>query len=173
MRDLSAGDAAAVRALVTSGGVPAAYRERLRELGERALRGADECRGVALETATGGAPHCVGLALFGLVPGTVRTGAILGLYLAPDARGHGDGRRLVDAAVARLADRGARFTVVEVPDDPALAGVRRVLARCGFAEEARVPDLVRDGVALVILRRPGEPGSPGAAGGPRGTGATA
>jgi hypothetical protein len=42
-----------------------------------------------------------------------------------------------------------------VPDDAAqLGGYRSFLVARDFFEEARVPDLVREGVALTFLRRP-------------------
>ncbi len=61
-------------------------------------------------------------------------------------------KRPVRAALAELAERGARFVLAELPDDTPLAPIRELLHRCGFSEEARVPDYFADGVALTFLR---------------------
>jgi hypothetical protein len=64
------------------------------------------------------------------------------------------GARLVAHALGELRTLGARRAFAEVPDDPAALGdVLGLMRAAGFAEEARVPDLVRDGVAMLILRR--------------------
>ena len=70
------------------------------------------------------------------------------------SRSLGVGAALVARAVEDLIARGARFVIAEIPDDEtALDGYRSLLAACSFSEEARVPDLYRDGVALSFMRR--------------------
>ncbi len=97
----------------------------------------------------------VGVAVAGFVAGAVGTGKVHLVAVEPPMRGRGRGAALVEAAVRTLAERGARLVVAEMPDDPtdaALVAGRAALERGGFAEEARVRDLFRDGVDLVVLR---------------------
>jgi len=75
------------------------------------------------------------------------------MAVAPDAQRHGIARTLVEAFVANLSERGARFVLVEFPDAAELAVGRTLLAHAKFHEESRVPDYFRDGIALVFLRR--------------------
>lgn len=119
----------------------------------------------ALETALGGgtreahglAAHAGdvlrGVVVFGDVAGTAGTTRLHLVVVAPDARLAGVGRALVSAAGDALARTGGRLLMAEVPDDLTLAAAHGFLPRCGFVEEARVPDFYRDGVALVFLRR--------------------
>lgn len=95
-----------------------------------------------------------GAVAYGLVAGASGAGALYGVCVAPVARRRGTGAELVARALDALHTRGARRAFAEVPDDPAALGdVLGLLRSVGFAEEARVPDLVRDGVALLILGR--------------------
>lgn len=57
--------------------------------------------------------------------------AELGLYLAPDARGAGRGRALVEALLARLADAGFHTAIagIALPNAASVA----LFERCGFA----------------------------------------
>jgi len=103
--------------------------------------------------ATGDAGAVVGVVLFGAVAGTIGGGTLYGVAVTPHARRRGVGRALVDHACAGLVAVGARLALAELPDDPALGDVRALLASAGFAERARVPDLVREGVALTFLVR--------------------
>ena len=96
----------------------------------------------------------VGVVVFGLVSGSQGAGSIYAAAVDPHARRRGVGGALVQAASAALARLGARFVIVEVPDDPAAtAPFVELLVASGFAETARVPDLYRDGVALAFWRR--------------------
>ena len=95
----------------------------------------------------------VGGALFGLVAGAIGTGRIHFVTVAAMSRRLGIASRLCEAAVADIAGRGARNVVVELPDDRTFTGSGELLARCDFAEVARVLDYYRDGVALVVLNR--------------------
>jgi GNAT superfamily N-acetyltransferase len=69
------------------------------------------------------------------------------------ARRRGVGRALVETAVAELRDDGARFVIAELADAPEMRFVSVLLDACGFAEEARAGDLVRDGMAMRYLVR--------------------
>lgn len=105
----------------------------------------------------------LGFALYGEVAGAVGTGRVHFVGVTASSRLNAVGVGLCEAAVADLAAAGARMVVAELPDDALLVSGRALLARCGFAEVARVPDYYRDGVALVVLARPTEkhPGEPG------------
>ena len=95
------------------------------------------------------------VAVVGFVAGAVGTARVHLVAVAAAHRGRTEGRAVVARAVAHLRLRGARLVVAELPDDgsdAALAAGRRVLERCGFVEVARVRDLYRDGVDLVVMR---------------------
>jgi len=112
-------------------------------------RSEDESRGIVAVRGD----LVVGCALYGAVAGAVGTGRIHFIAVAAHARRLGIGARMCEAAVSSLAARGARSVIVEVPDDGAVSNGHRLLARCDFAEVARVPDYYRDGVALIVLSR--------------------
>jgi ribosomal protein S18 acetylase RimI-like enzyme len=76
-----------------------------------------------------------------------------GMAVAPEAQRHGIARMLIEAFTEDLSRRGARFVLVEFPDAPELSGGRTLLQQAKFAEESRVRDYFRDGIALVFLRR--------------------
>ena len=95
----------------------------------------------------------VGVAVFGCVAGAEGAAKMHGMAVAPDAQRHGVARALIEAFVAELQRRGARFVLVEFPDAPELAGGRTLLQHARFVEESRVKDYFRDGIALVFLRR--------------------
>jgi ribosomal protein S18 acetylase RimI-like enzyme len=95
----------------------------------------------------------VGVAVFGLVAGAEGAGKMHGMAVAPEAQRQGVARALIEAFVEQLARRGARFVLVEFPDAAELAGGRTLLQHAKFAEESRVKDYFRDGIALVFLRR--------------------
>lgn len=95
----------------------------------------------------------LGFALFGEVAGAISTGRMHFVSVTASARLHGIGVGLCEAAVADLVSKGARLVVAEIPDDPLLSPGVALLARCGFAETARVTDYFRDGTDLVVLLR--------------------
>lgn len=94
-----------------------------------------------------------GFVLFGVVPGTLGAGRVRAVAVAPLARRRGVGRALLTAALSDLEARGARFALVELPDEPGMRFLAALLDACGFTEESRAADLVRDGVAMRYLRR--------------------
>ena len=158
LRLLDAGDAAAAGALVAEGDVPPPYVDRLREVLDGVFSGDDEHLALGGLADDAGASRLAGVVLHGMVAGAIGTGALRGVLVARQWRRRGVGRALVERASGLLFARGARLVVAEVPADPALDGVRALLERCAYREEARVPDLVRDGVALTFLRRERPPG---------------
>ena len=79
-------------------------------------------------------------------------GEIGNVAVAPEARGHGVGRLLVDAALAEAAHRGAATVYLEVRESNAVA--RRLYAGLGFAEVGRRRRYYRQPAedALVLAR---------------------
>jgi ribosomal protein S18 acetylase RimI-like enzyme len=152
LRLLSAADLAPARSLLAAEGARHGYAARPIEILESAAAAAPggEYHGVV---AADDAGCVVGVALFGVVAGTVGGGALYGLAVAEPARRRGVGRALVERACAELLELGTRLALAELPDDPALGDLRALLESAGFTEQARVPDLVRDGVALLFLSR--------------------
>ena len=150
IRPLHEDETAAARALVVGVVGDTGYRFQPLSALDAALGGdTDESR--AIVAADG--DELVGLALYGRVAGTVGAGKLHLAVVTAGARLRGVGRLLIDAAASDLATSGCRFIVAEAPDDPMLAPGHELLARAGFAEEARVRDYYRDGVDLLILRR--------------------
>jgi len=64
------------------------------------------------------------------------------LAVAPEARGHGVGRRLVEAATTAAQAHGARHLVLSTRPGPDRAAARRLYASCGFIRQAH-RDLTR------------------------------
>jgi len=109
----------------------------------------EERRGLVWERAG----RVTGVLVYGVFAGTVGAGRLHLVLVAPAARRAGVGTALLERAMGRLRAEGARFLLAEVPDDAATCGgYRSFLMARDFFEEARVPDLVRDGVAMTFLR---------------------
>jgi hypothetical protein len=123
------------------------YESRLLELLDGAL-GFDDPEHMALLALDSG-DDVRGLALFGSVAGArqvVKLHAILGDDL-------GVMHALLDA-VQRIADGShERMIVCELPDDTHFLLAAEALGECEYLEEGRVPDFVRDGVALRLMVR--------------------
>ncbi|MEP7345232.1 MAG: GNAT family N-acetyltransferase [Gemmatimonadaceae bacterium] len=144
-------DAAALRDVLEAS-VPEVYRSLVASPLSHALSASDEEERLLLSRdRLAGA--VTGMVLFGIVPGTLGAGRVRGVAVAPLARRRGVGRALLTAAVQALEERGARFALVELPDEPAMRFLAALLEACGFAEESRAADLVRDGVAMRYMRR--------------------
>lgn len=149
VRAFRAVDRASIRQLVQER-IAAPYAEIVLPALEAALGGGTrEAQGLAAHAGD----VLRGVVVFGDVAGTAGTTRLHLVVVAPDARRAGVGRTLVSAAGAELARTGGRLLMAEVPDDLTLAAAHAFLPRCGFDEDARVPDFYRDGVALVFLRR--------------------
>ena len=152
MRPFRESDLDAVRALFEIEGARHHYAARPIELLEAAAAaGGDEGEYRVLVADDGGSVR--GAVVYGMVAVAVGTGMLHGVVVAREWRSRGTGRALADAACAALAASGARVVIAELPDDAALSDVHALLSRAGFIEEARAPDIVRDGVAIVFRRR--------------------
>ena len=152
MRPFRESDLDAVRALFEIERARHHYAARPIELLEAAAAaGGDEGEYRVLVADDGGSVR--GAVVYGMVAGAVGTGMLHGVVVAREWRRRGTGRALADAACAALAASGARVVIAELPDDAALSDVHALLSRAGFIEEARAPELVRDGVAIVFRRR--------------------
>jgi ribosomal protein S18 acetylase RimI-like enzyme len=94
-----------------------------------------------------------GVIVFGFFGGASGAGRMQLIVVERDARRAGVGAALVREALAALRDEGARFVLVELPDDlRVLPGAREFLESFGFREESRVDDFFRDGLALCFMR---------------------
>ena len=149
-RALEPDDAVSARALVTATLGASPYVERVAEVLARAERGGDKEHRAWLIARDG---IVAGLALFGEVAGADRAMRLHAALLRDGVEVEDVGRRLMDAVLDAARARHDRLVVAEVPDEPALAPMLGLLLMNDFAEEARVPDVFRDGVALVMFRR--------------------
>jgi hypothetical protein len=146
LRALMPDDAAIARALVEQHRGGTRYASRVLEILDSALRFDDpeHMALLALDPASG-EPR--GLALFGAVAGALRVvklHAVLGEELVILLA-------LVDAVRHVAESSGERMIVCELPDDPAFVLVAEALGESEYLEEGRVPDFVRDGVALRLM----------------------
>jgi ribosomal protein S18 acetylase RimI-like enzyme len=150
LRPLAASDSSAARALAVTVFGDAPYAEPLLAALETALaRATDEHQAVVACDANA----LVGLVVFGEIAGARGAGRIHVVAVDANARRRGIAIDLIDAACTRLGEQGGRFVMIELPGDARLTGARRMAQRAGFHEEGRMDDYVRDGVALVLLRR--------------------
>ena len=95
----------------------------------------------------------VGFGVYGIVSGTIGTGLINAILVAPRSRRAGIGLRILEYAVADLASRRLRVIFAELPADPYLVRYRALLLSYGFFEESRIEDYYRDGISQIISRR--------------------
>lgn len=95
----------------------------------------------------------VGFGVYGIVAGTVGTGMIHAILVAPRSRRAGIGLRILEYAVADLASRRIRVIFAEMPADPYLVRYRALLLSYGFFEETRIEDYYRDGISQIISRK--------------------
>ena len=143
-------DAAAIRDLAAPDIERTSYRSAPRATIDGLTQGTDpETR--ALVAVRNDA--IVAFVIHGTVAGAEGAGRVQLIVTAAPFRRAGIARHLVEAAVEDLRDAGARFTMVEMPDDPALAPGLSLLGRCDFRIDARVRDFYRDGVDLLVFRR--------------------
>ncbi|MFV8131216.1 GNAT family N-acetyltransferase [Streptomyces syringium] len=84
-----------------------------------------------------GGPRLLGYVLAGVVPGG-KDAWILGLGVEPAERGHGHGRRLLRAGLARLTDHGVGEVRLSV--EPANHAAIRLYRSFGFIEAGRRDD---------------------------------
>jgi predicted GNAT superfamily acetyltransferase len=105
---------------------------------------------MALLALAEGGKQLVGLVLFGTVAGARSVVKVHGIV----ARERDVAVALLDAVRQASERSGERMIVSELPDDTPFALASEALEASGFAEEGRVPDFVRDGVALRLFVRP-------------------
>lgn len=139
-------DAVAARAFVASQLRGTRYESRVLEQLDAALA-FDDPEYMALLARDGAATVLRGLVLFGTVAGA-RGVVKVHVLLGQDVRG---GEALADAVQTVSRDAGERMLVAEMADDAPFCVAVQALTACGFAEEGRVPDFVRDGVAMRLL----------------------
>ena len=140
--------AAHTLALTVLGDAPHA-EPMLAALDSALMRVSDEYRAIVAREGSA----VVGVIVFGEVAGARGAGRIYLVAVDAAARRRGIARALVDAACQELAERRARFVMIELPAHARLTDVRRLVERAGFREEGRMDDYVRDGVPLLFLRR--------------------
>lgn len=99
-------------------------------------RGESPGEGPGKGCASGG-PRLLGYVLAGVVPGG-KSAWILGLGVEPAERGHGHGRRLLRAGLARLTDHGVGEVRLSV--EPANHAAIRLYRSFGFTEAGRRDD---------------------------------
>lgn len=95
----------------------------------------------------------VGFGVYGIVAGTLGSGMIHAILVAPRSRRAGIGLKILEYATADLASRRMRVIFAEMPADPYLVRYRALLLSYGFFEETRIDDYYRDGVSQIISRR--------------------
>jgi ribosomal protein S18 acetylase RimI-like enzyme len=150
LRPLAAPDSSAARALVISVLADAPSGEpRLAALESALTRASDEYQAIVACDASA----LVGLVVFGETAGARGAGRIHLVAVDARARRRGIAMDLIHAACTHLAERGGRLVTIELPAGARLSSVRGLVERAGFREEGRIDDYVRDGVALVLLRR--------------------
>ena len=149
LRALMPEDGAAARAFVTGQLAESRYRIRGLELLDTALLFEDP-EHLALLAFSESEARLLGIVLFGTVAGARAVVKVHGVL----AHERGPAIALLDAVRQASEHSGERMIVCELPDDAPFAVAADALEACGFVEEGRVPDFVRDGVALRLLVRP-------------------
>jgi hypothetical protein len=146
LRPFMPDDEGAARALVQRQFAGTPYLPRLVEQLETALQFEDP-EYMALLAVDEADDTLLALAMFGAVAGArqcVKVHAVLGL--------DEPAMSALVAGVAQLCEHsGERLAVCELPDDLAWTAGADLLLANGYREEGRVPDHVRDGVALRLL----------------------
>jgi ribosomal protein S18 acetylase RimI-like enzyme len=146
---LTAHDSSAARTLASSALADAPLGEPLAALESALSRATTEYQAIVARDAAA----LIGLIVFGEIAGARGAGRIHLIAVDAHARRRGIAAALIAAACACLTEQGTRFVMIELPADSRLAGARRLAGRAGFREEGRIDNYVRDGVALLILRR--------------------
>ncbi len=143
------GDAEPVRALVlgTLGITP--YVDRVMEQLASAERGDPESRALVIERDG----TVAALALYGPVAGAADAWHLSMVLVAPRVEVREVGHAILEGVVARVRGAQGRLLVAELPADAALGRSLSLLRANGFAQDGRIPDYYRDGVAQVFLRR--------------------
>ena len=149
VRALMPDDADAARAFVSGQFANPRYRARALEVLESALLFEDP-EFLALLAFDGQPIRLAGITVFGTVVGASSVVKLHGVITSEPA----PARALVEAVRRASEHSGERMIVCEIPDDAPFATAAAALEAEGFVEEGRVPDFVREGVALRLLVRP-------------------
>lgn len=144
------GDLAAALALVEWERQKNPWMERTGELITEAVAHPDREYKACVAEREG---ELVGFGVYGIVAGTIGTGMIHAIVVAPRSRRAGIGLRILEYAVADLASRRLRVIFAELPADPYLVRYRALLISYGFFEESRIDDYYRDGIPMIVSRR--------------------
>lgn len=94
-----------------------------------------------------------GYACFGLIPCTEHSWDLYWIVVHPDTQGQGLGRELLRAAEAAVARFGGTRVYIETSSRPLYAPTQGFYLRCGYREEARLPDFYSPGDAKIIYVR--------------------
>jgi ribosomal protein S18 acetylase RimI-like enzyme len=92
-----------------------------------------------------------GMAVGRIHDGDPEVAQLYGMWVAPEARGDGAGRALVDAVIAWAVDRGARRIVTQVTEGNAAA--LRLYERAGFADTGEREPLGHSDAVTIVLER--------------------
>ena len=149
LRALMPEDADPARAFVSGQFTNPRYRARALEVLDTALQFEDP-EYMALLAFDGEPARLVGIAVFGTVAGAHAVVKLHGVITSEPAAA----RALVEAVRHASEHSGERMIVCELPDDPPFAEAVAALQASGFTEQGRVPDFVRDGVALRLFVLP-------------------
>lgn len=130
-----------LRALQADPGAFASTHERESSFDDdewiRRTRGGPDGRPSAIYLAVDG-ERAVGTAAV-VYPVDMDVPMLVGMWVAPDVRGRGVGRKLVDAVVAWVAERGDRRLVLWVVDDNHSAIA--LYESCGFEQTGEVAEM--------------------------------
>ena len=152
-RDVAAGDAAAVRAIVASTGFfSAAEVDVAVELVEdRLSRGEKSDYRFLFAESIG---RAIGYACYGPIACTVSSFDLYWIAVHADHQGEGVGRRLMQESERAVAAEGGRRIYVETSSRPQYEPTRNFYLRCGYKVEATLEDFYSPGDGKVIIVKP-------------------
>lgn len=84
---------------------------------------------------------------------TDATWNLLALAVRPAAQGRGIAAALVSQGEAAMQERGARLVIVDTAGTADYAVARRLYARLGYAQVARIPDYWAEGVDKITFAK--------------------
>ena len=94
----------------------------------------------------------VGVGVYGMVAGSVRTAMLYSIVVAPRSRRAGIGSRILQHVVEEMKKAKARILFADVPRDPYIVRYRALLISFGFFEESRIDDYYADDVPQIVSR---------------------
>lgn len=149
-------DRAAIRAIVESAGffTPAEVDVAVELVDERLNKGAPSGYHFLFADGPRGP---VGYACFGPIPCTVSSFDVYWIAVHADARGAGLGRRIMRAAEEAIAAMGGTRIYVETSSKPLYGPTRAFYERCGYRQDAHLPDFYAPGDGKLILSKPASP----------------